>query len=244
MGGAVRGSARRGSPTRRLPGRGNRSGIAGGAWAVLPPPQVPCLEGMPSRLKEVPPHQRRSACWRPPGGSLSPVGVCVCYIFVPPGVPVVGGQVTRALRPAALVHPPPASVPLPPPAGQHREASFRAVNPLMKLPALKDGDFALAERYWWGCCWGWAPLGAPSPHPLPAHLFSPHSIAILLYLARKFRTPDHWYPSDLQQRARVDEFLSWQHTGIRMFGSKVFLIKVGKGSTPLGGGDGHLPCCA
>ncbi|KAJ6659092.1 hypothetical protein lerEdw1_019395 [Lerista edwardsae] len=80
--------------------------------------------------------------------------------------------------------------------GQQRKATFRAVNPLMKVPALKDGDFALAE-----------------------------SIAILLYLARKFRTPDHWYPSELQQRARVDEFLSWQHTGIRPFGSKVFMIK-------------------
>ncbi|XP_066465872.1 glutathione S-transferase theta-1-like [Tiliqua scincoides] len=80
--------------------------------------------------------------------------------------------------------------------GQHMDATFRAVNLLMKVPALKDGDFTLAE-----------------------------SIAILLYLARKFQTPDHWYPADLQKRARVDEYLSWQHTGVRMFGSKVFLIK-------------------
>ncbi|NXX94456.1 GSTT1 transferase, partial [Centropus bengalensis] len=52
------------------------------------------------------------------------------------------------------------------------------------------------------------------------------SIAILLYLARKFKTPDHWYPSDLQKRARVDEYLSWQHITIRAKGSKVFLFKV------------------
>lgn len=52
------------------------------------------------------------------------------------------------------------------------------------------------------------------------------SIAILLYLARKFKTPDHWYPSDLQKRARVDEYLSWQHVNIRGKGGKLFLTKV------------------
>ncbi|NXA03446.1 GSTT1 transferase, partial [Sapayoa aenigma] len=52
------------------------------------------------------------------------------------------------------------------------------------------------------------------------------SVAILLYLAQKFKTPDHWYPSDLQKRARVDEYLSWQHTTIRAKASKVFLVRV------------------
>ncbi|NXX44009.1 GSTT1 transferase, partial [Tricholaema leucomelas] len=42
------------------------------------------------------------------------------------------------------------------------------------------------------------------------------SIAILLYLAQKFKTPDHWYPAELQKRALVDEYLSWQHTTIRV----------------------------
>ncbi|XP_027569979.1 glutathione S-transferase theta-1-like isoform X2 [Pipra filicauda] len=81
--------------------------------------------------------------------------------------------------------------------GQHRTEEFRKVNVLMKVPALRDGSFTLAE-----------------------------SIAILLYLAQKFKTPDHWYPSDLQKRARVDEYLSWQHANIRAKGSKVFLSKV------------------
>ncbi|XP_063000459.1 glutathione S-transferase theta-1-like [Elgaria multicarinata webbii] len=80
--------------------------------------------------------------------------------------------------------------------GQQLGEDFSKVNVLRKVPALKDGDFALAE-----------------------------SIAILLYLARKFNAPDHWYPSNLQKRARVDEFLSWQHTATRMYGSKVFLAK-------------------
>ncbi|NXC49860.1 GSTT1 transferase, partial [Penelope pileata] len=52
------------------------------------------------------------------------------------------------------------------------------------------------------------------------------SIAILLYLARKFKAPDHWYPSDLQKRAKVDEYLSWQHVTIRGKGSSLFITKV------------------
>ncbi|NXJ14266.1 GSTT1 transferase, partial [Odontophorus gujanensis] len=81
--------------------------------------------------------------------------------------------------------------------GEHRTEEFRKVNVLMKVPALRDGSFTLAE-----------------------------SVAILLYLARKFKTPDHWYPSDLQKQARVDEYLSWQHVNIRGKGGKLFLIKV------------------
>ncbi|XP_042322939.1 glutathione S-transferase theta-3-like isoform X2 [Sceloporus undulatus] len=81
--------------------------------------------------------------------------------------------------------------------GQHKAEKFlKEVNPAGKVPAMKDADFALSE-----------------------------SIAILLYLARKFKTADHWYPSDLQTRARVDEYLAWQHTGVRMTASKVFLAK-------------------
>uniref|UniRef100_A0A8D0HCZ8 glutathione transferase n=1 Tax=Sphenodon punctatus TaxID=8508 RepID=A0A8D0HCZ8_SPHPU len=80
--------------------------------------------------------------------------------------------------------------------GQHLSEEFVKVNLLRKVPALKDGAFTLAE-----------------------------SIAILLYLSRKFNTPDHWYPSDVQKRARVDEYLSWQHTSIRPQGCKVYDIK-------------------
>ncbi|XP_051510067.1 glutathione S-transferase theta-1-like [Myxocyprinus asiaticus] len=49
--------------------------------------------------------------------------------------------------------------------------------------------------------------------------------AILQYLAAKHCTPDHWYPADLQKRARFDEYLSWQHTNIRANGSKVFWFR-------------------
>ncbi|XP_040540717.1 glutathione S-transferase theta-1 isoform X2 [Gallus gallus] len=83
------------------------------------------------------------------------------------------------------------------PVGEHRTEEFRKVNVLMKVPALRDGSFTLAE-----------------------------SVAILMYLTRKFKTPDHWYPSDLQKQARVDEYLSWQQAHIRGKGSKLFVTKM------------------
>lgn len=70
--------------------------------------------------------------------------------------------------------------------GEHLSDAFTQVNPVQKVPALKDGDFTLTE-----------------------------SVAILLYLTRKYKVPDHWYPRDLQACARVDEYLSWQHTALR-----------------------------
>ncbi|KAA8592439.1 hypothetical protein FQN60_017894 [Etheostoma spectabile] len=42
------------------------------------------------------------------------------------------------------------------------------------------------------------------------------------YLVQKHSSSvaDHWYPADLQQRARVNEYLSWQHMNLRSHGSK------------------------
>ncbi|XP_040012085.1 glutathione S-transferase theta-1a isoform X2 [Xiphias gladius] len=67
-----------------------------------------------------------------------------------------------------------------------------------KVPVMKDGSFILTE-----------------------------SIAILQYLVQKYSSSvaDHWYPADLQQRARVNEYLSWQHMNLRAHGSKVFLLR-------------------
>ncbi|MED6247418.1 hypothetical protein ATANTOWER_032940 [Ataeniobius toweri] len=81
--------------------------------------------------------------------------------------------------------------------GEHFGDEFGKISMIRKVPALRDGDFCLAE-----------------------------SIAIMLYLAEKFQTPDFWYPADLQQRARVNEYLSWQHTAIRMYGSKIFWLRL------------------
>ncbi|XP_075071792.1 glutathione S-transferase theta-1-like [Mixophyes fleayi] len=81
--------------------------------------------------------------------------------------------------------------------GDHMSEEYRKVNPLCKVPALKDGDFRMAE-----------------------------STAMLLYMANKYKTPDHWYPSDYQKRALVDEYFAWQLTNTRPHGSKLFWVKV------------------
>lgn len=69
--------------------------------------------------------------------------------------------------------------------GQHRSKEFSQINSLQKVPVLKDGDFILTE-----------------------------SSAILIYLSCKYQTVDHWYPSDLQARARVHEYLGWHLVGM------------------------------
>ncbi|XP_031984229.1 glutathione S-transferase theta-1 [Corvus moneduloides] len=84
-----------------------------------------------------------------------------------------------------------------PRAGPSNSEGAGKVSLLKKVPALKDGDFTLAE-----------------------------CTAILLYLSRKYNTPDHWYPSDIQKRARVDEYLSWHHANIRANAPKTMWIKV------------------
>ncbi|XP_034464489.1 glutathione S-transferase theta-1b isoform X2 [Hippoglossus hippoglossus] len=80
--------------------------------------------------------------------------------------------------------------------GEQYGEEFGKINLIRKVPALRDGDFCLAE-----------------------------SIAILLYLAEKFKTPDFWYPADLHQRACINEYLSWQHTTVRLHGSKMFWLR-------------------
>uniref|UniRef100_A0A8C2B1E5 glutathione transferase n=1 Tax=Cyprinus carpio TaxID=7962 RepID=A0A8C2B1E5_CYPCA len=81
--------------------------------------------------------------------------------------------------------------------GYQYSEEYGKINLLRKAPAIKDGDFYLAE-----------------------------SVAIMLYLTEKFHTPDHWYPADLQKRARVNEYLSWQHSTIRPHGSKMMWFKL------------------
>ncbi|KAM9330841.1 glutathione S-transferase theta-3-like [Gastrophryne carolinensis] len=80
--------------------------------------------------------------------------------------------------------------------GEQHSEEFGRVNPRRKVPALKDGDFTMGE-----------------------------STAMLLYMANKYKTSDHWYPADIQKRARVDEYLAWQHTNTRPHGSKIFWAK-------------------
>ncbi|XP_042298589.1 glutathione S-transferase theta-3-like isoform X1 [Sceloporus undulatus] len=81
--------------------------------------------------------------------------------------------------------------------GQLFSEEFNKVNILRKVPVLKDGDFILEE-----------------------------STAILLYLTRKYNTPSHWYPPDMKKRARVDEFLAWQHSNLRPCAAKILWLRV------------------
>uniref|UniRef100_A0A3B3WZX4 glutathione transferase n=1 Tax=Poecilia mexicana TaxID=48701 RepID=A0A3B3WZX4_9TELE len=81
--------------------------------------------------------------------------------------------------------------------GEHFGDEFGKISKIRKVPALRDGDFCLAE-----------------------------SVAIMLYLAEKFQTPDRWFPADLRLRSRVNEYLSWQHMAIRMHGSKMFWMRL------------------
>ncbi|XP_030377759.1 glutathione S-transferase theta-3-like [Scaptodrosophila lebanonensis] len=64
---------------------------------------------------------------------------------------------------------------------------YKQINRFQKVPALVDGDFHLSE-----------------------------SIAILRYLSDKGQFSEKLYPKNIKERARVDEFLEWQHLSVRM----------------------------
>jgi len=81
--------------------------------------------------------------------------------------------------------------------GEHLTDEYARITPLKKVPIIDDDGFVLTE-----------------------------SVAILQYLSVKHKVPDHWYPSDLKKRARVDEFLNWQHLNLRAFGAQYFLTRV------------------
>lgn len=70
--------------------------------------------------------------------------------------------------------------------GQHVSEGFLPANSPKKVPILKDGDFVLHQ-----------------------------SVAILIYLSCKYQKADPWYPSDLQARARIHEYLGWHADFIR-----------------------------
>jgi len=83
--------------------------------------------------------------------------------------------------------------------GEHLTEEYATkVNAFKKVPCIHHDDFKLSE-----------------------------SVAIFRYLATVFRdqVPDHWYPADVKKRARVDEFMEWQHITLRVGGSMLFRRK-------------------
>lgn len=47
------------------------------------------------------------------------------------------------------------------------------------------------------------------------------------YLSKTRPIAQHWYPNEFHEQALVDEFLEWQHIGLRLHCAMYFQIKVG-----------------
>ncbi|CAL8252283.1 unnamed protein product [Boreogadus saida] len=81
--------------------------------------------------------------------------------------------------------------------GEQKTPEFTSLNPMQKVPVLVDNGFVLTE-----------------------------SVAILKYLVTKYSLPEHWYPSQPERRAKVDEYISWHNTNTRPHTAKVFITEV------------------
>ena len=80
--------------------------------------------------------------------------------------------------------------------GENQNEAFAKVNPFKVLPTIEEDGYMLFE-----------------------------SAAILTYVAEKYNLPDHWYPKDLKQRGKVDQYLHWHHSHTRGL-AKLFFPKV------------------
>jgi glutathione S-transferase len=78
--------------------------------------------------------------------------------------------------------------------GDNRSEEFLKISPNKTVPAIDDNGFYLFE-----------------------------SAAIMKYCVDKYNLPDHWYPKDIQMRAKIDEYLSW-HSSFFRLGSGVYLF--------------------
>ncbi|CAF2622663.1 unnamed protein product [Rotaria sp. Silwood2] len=79
---------------------------------------------------------------------------------------------------------------------EHMTDEYAQINPFKKVPVIEDSGFVLTE-----------------------------SVAIFNYLCDKYKMND-WYPTDLKQRARVNEYTHWQHLNLRATGSMLFRTKI------------------
>ncbi|EEF51173.1 glutathione S-transferase T1 [Ricinus communis] len=78
---------------------------------------------------------------------------------------------------------------------QHKSPEFKEINPMGQVPAIVHGDFKLFESH-----------------------------ACLIYLASAFPgVADHWYPIDLQKRAKIHSVLDWHHSNLRR-GSVMYIL--------------------
>lgn len=73
-------------------------------------------------------------------------------------------------------------------SGEHLTDEFKLnINRFQRVPCINDNGYKLAE-----------------------------SVAILRYLSAKGEIPEMLYPKYFVKQARVDEFLEWQHTTLRV----------------------------
>mmetsp|Transcript_29006 Transcript_29006/g.81699 ORF Transcript_29006/g.81699 Transcript_29006/m.81699 type:complete len:233 (+) Transcript_29006:82-780(+) len=70
---------------------------------------------------------------------------------------------------------------------QHKSPEYLAINPFGKVPCLQNGAFCL-----------------------------PESGAILRFLCSNYGVPDHWYPKNLADRAKVDAAMDWSYSQLRI----------------------------
>ncbi|XP_063721371.1 uncharacterized protein LOC134847983 [Symsagittifera roscoffensis] len=79
--------------------------------------------------------------------------------------------------------------------GENLESQFKKVSSLGRVPVIKSGEFVLSE-----------------------------SAAIYDYLSTKFShlCPDWLFPSQLEQRSRVNEYLHWHHNNLRLNSALLF----------------------
>eukprot|EP01091_Cochliopodium_minus_P013107 TRINITY_DN412_c1_g1_i2.p1 TRINITY_DN412_c1_g1~~TRINITY_DN412_c1_g1_i2.p1 ORF type:complete len:371 (-),score=95.61 TRINITY_DN412_c1_g1_i2:18-1130(-) len=77
--------------------------------------------------------------------------------------------------------------------GEHRGEQFLKINPQGTVPAINDNGLSLSE-----------------------------SSAIMIHLAQTRKLPDHWYPSDPQAKAAVNQYLHWHHQNLRKGGMSFF----------------------
>uniref|UniRef100_A0A0K8TV27 Glutathione-S-transferase n=1 Tax=Epiphyas postvittana TaxID=65032 RepID=A0A0K8TV27_EPIPO len=80
---------------------------------------------------------------------------------------------------------------------EHYSEDYAKINRFQRVPVIDHNGFILTE-----------------------------SVAILKYLSREGIIPENLYPRENKQAARVEEFLEWQHAGLRLHCAMFFRVKV------------------